>query len=52
MVVINIYIAIDEPRNNPYQKEGNKYTFVKAGWFKKMYTANKPAKKNKVNKEE
>ena len=51
MVVMNIYIAIDEPGNNPYQKQGNRYTVAKAGCFKKMYTANKPAKKNEVKEE-
>ena len=51
-VVIHIYIAIDNPCHNSYQKQANENTVANARFFEKFYTANKPAKKSQVKKEE
>jgi len=48
---MHIYIAIQKSRNNSYQKQADENFPAKAWFFKKMYTADEPAKNNQVKKE-
>ena len=50
-VVMSIYVAIRQASNDPYQKQADKYPLFNSCFFKKVDTANKPAKKNEVKKE-
>ena len=50
-VVMSIYVPIRQTCNDPDQKKADKYPLFNSCFFKKVETANKPAKKNEVKNE-